>query len=49
MSYFVWKSDYYQQLDGVAVRSSLSPVVANLCMEKFEKEALEAPEKKLSA
>ena len=32
---------YYEQVEGAAVGSLLSPIVANIFMEKFETEALE--------
>ena len=38
---FVFQGQYYQQLEGAAVGSPLSPIVANIFMENFEKEALE--------
>ncbi|GJQ82611.1 hypothetical protein Trydic_g19635 [Trypoxylus dichotomus] len=40
-SYFVWDGSFYQQTDGVAMGSPLSPVVANLFMEQFESLAIE--------
>ncbi|XP_046393594.1 uncharacterized protein LOC124161325 [Ischnura elegans] len=45
-SFFLWNGCYYEQTEGAAMGSPLSPVVANLFMEKFEKEALESCEKK---
>uniref|UniRef100_A0AAR5QIB8 Reverse transcriptase domain-containing protein n=2 Tax=Dendroctonus ponderosae TaxID=77166 RepID=A0AAR5QIB8_DENPD len=39
-SYFLWNGYYYEQKEGVAIGSLLSPVVANLFMEKFEETAL---------
>ena len=40
-SYFQWNKEFYEQTDGVAMGSPLSPVVANFFMEKFEKQALD--------
>ena len=40
-SYFQWNGNFYQQDDGVAMGSPLSPVIANFFMEKFEQTALE--------
>ena len=33
---FVFKGQHYQQLDGVAMGSTVSPVIADLFMEDFE-------------
>ena len=38
---FVFQGQYYQQMEGAAMGSPLSPIVANIFMEIFEKEALE--------
>ncbi|XP_045535441.1 uncharacterized protein LOC123721261 [Papilio machaon] len=38
--YFLWRGDFYLQVDGVAMGSPIAPVVANIFMEHFEKEAL---------
>ena len=38
---FVFQGQYYQQVEGAAMGSPLSPIVANIFMENFEKEALE--------
>ena len=38
---FVFQGQYYQQMKGAAMSSPLSPIVANIFMEQFEKEALE--------
>ena len=38
---FVFQGQYYQQMDGAAMGSPLSLIVANIFMEKFEKEALD--------
>ena len=37
---FVFQGQYYQEVEGAAMRSPLSPIVANIFMEKFEKDAL---------
>ena len=39
---FVFQGQYYQQMIGAAMGSPLSPIVANIFMEQFEKEALES-------
>ena len=39
---FVFQGQYYQQMEGAAMGSPLSPIVANIFMEQFEKEALES-------
>ncbi|XP_018332717.1 uncharacterized protein LOC108742151 [Agrilus planipennis] len=36
----VWKVDYYEQVDGVTMESSLRPVIAKLFMEHFDKNAI---------
>ena len=38
---FVFQGQYYQQMEGAAMGSPLSPIVANIFMENFEKEALD--------
>ena len=38
---FVFQGQYYQQIEGAAMGSPLSPIVANVFIENFEKEALE--------
>ena len=38
---FVFQGQYYQQMEGAAMGSPLSPIVASIFMEQFEKEALE--------
>ncbi|XP_047987681.1 uncharacterized protein LOC125227409 [Leguminivora glycinivorella] len=40
--YFVWRGEYYLQIEGVAMGSPIAPVVANLFMESFEQRALES-------
>ena len=39
-SYFQWDNEFYEQTDGVAMGSPLSPVIANFQMEHFKKQAL---------
>ena len=39
-TYFVYDEKFYKQKHGAAMGSSVSPVVANLYMEEFEKKAL---------
>ena len=41
-TFFSFQGEFYEQTIGVAMGSPLSPIVANLFMEKFEKEALES-------
>ncbi|XP_022838074.1 uncharacterized protein LOC111365110 [Spodoptera litura] len=38
--YFLWRGEYYLQVNGVAMGSPLAPVVANIYMEWFEGQAL---------
>ena len=38
---FVFQGQYYQQMEGVAMGSPFSPIVANIFMENFEKGALD--------
>ena len=38
---FVFQGQHYEQIEGAAMGSPLSPIVANIFMENFEKEALE--------
>ena len=45
-TYFTWNSKIYEQTEGVAMGSPLSPVVANFFMEKFEQQALSSAPKK---
>jgi hypothetical protein len=40
-TYFCFDGQYYEQTDGVAMGSPLSPVTANFYMEDFEKKAIE--------
>ena len=39
-TYFQFQNGFYEQLDGAAMGSPLSPVVANIFMESFEEQAL---------
>jgi len=39
---FTFQGGYYEQTSGVAMGSPLSPIMANLYMEYFEKKALES-------
>ncbi|XP_046401606.1 uncharacterized protein LOC124167667 [Ischnura elegans] len=39
-TYFKYNDTFYEQTDGVAMGSPLSPVIANFFMESFEEEAL---------
>ncbi|KAJ8961870.1 hypothetical protein NQ318_021488, partial [Aromia moschata] len=39
-TYFLWNGDFYEQKNGAAMGSPLSPVIANLFMEAFEEEAI---------
>lgn len=41
-TYFIYEGKYFEQVDGAAMGSPVSPVVANLYMEHFEQEALAA-------
>jgi hypothetical protein len=40
-SYFSFNSQFYEQIDGTAMGSSLSPVIVNFYMEDFEERALD--------
>ncbi|XP_074033906.1 uncharacterized protein [Leptinotarsa decemlineata] len=40
-SYFQWWGNFYEQLDGVAMGSPLSPMIANYFMERFEGKAID--------
>jgi len=40
-TYFCFNGQYYEQTDGVAMGSPLSPVIANLYMEEFENKAIQ--------
>ena len=39
-TYFMFQGKYYEQLEGVAMGSPISPIVANLYMGNFEVEAI---------
>ena len=41
-TYFIYRGQYFQQKQGAAMGSPVPPIVANLYMEYFEKEALES-------
>ena len=40
-TYFCFDGQFYEQMDGVAMGSPHSPVIANFFMEDFEKKAIE--------
>ena len=37
---FLFKTKFYEQIEGAAMGSPVSPIVANLFMEDFERKAL---------
>ena len=39
-TYFMFQGKYFEQIEGAAMRSPSSPIVANLYMESFEVEAI---------
>ena len=39
-TYFVFQGKYYEQFEGAAMGSPLSPIIANIYMEEFETKAL---------
>jgi hypothetical protein len=41
-TFFSYQGEFYEQTSGVAMGSPLSPIVANLFMEKFEKKAIDS-------
>ena len=41
-TYFVYNSEYYEQLEGAAMGSPVSPIVVNIFMEHFEEIALDS-------
>jgi hypothetical protein len=41
--YFCFEGQFYEQTDGLAMGSQLSPVIANFFMKDFEKKATEQP------
>ena len=45
-NYFIYNGDTYRQLHGCAMGTPVSPVVANLCMEEIEEEAINIAEVK---
>jgi hypothetical protein len=47
-TYFQADDRFYQQKDGMAMGSSLSPIVSNIYMEHFEKLALDSEQQKPS-
>ena len=47
-TYFQWNQTFYEQKDGVAMGSPLSPVIANFYMEKFEEVAIRTAPKQPS-
>ena len=38
--YFLFKDHFYEQVEGAAMGSLVSPIVANLYMEYFDQKAL---------
>ena len=40
LSFFQFQDKYYEQIEGAAMGSPLSPIVANLFMENLEEEAI---------
>ena len=40
-TYFQFQNDYFEQTDGAAMDSPLSPVTANLFMEDLEQKAIQ--------
>ena len=47
-TYFEFDGDIYEQKDGAAMGSPLSPVLANIYMEMFEEEAIDSATHKSS-
>ena len=43
-TYFQFQGRFFEQLQGAAMGSPISPIVANLFMEDFETKAINAPE-----
>ena len=41
-TYFLFQDKYYEQVNGVAMGSPISPLIANLFMEEFEVKALQS-------
>ncbi|XP_030841919.1 uncharacterized protein LOC115924186 [Strongylocentrotus purpuratus] len=42
---FKWRNDFYKQLQGAAMGSPLSPIIANIFMEHLEHQALKSADK----
>ena len=42
-TYFSFQNKFYEEVEGAAMESPVSPIVANLCMEYFEKKASVLP------
>ncbi|XP_047036625.1 uncharacterized protein LOC124642305, partial [Helicoverpa zea] len=40
--YLLWNNHFYTQVDGVAMGSPVSPIVADIFMEDFEERALQS-------
>ena len=41
-TYFSFQNKFYEQVEGVAMGSLVSPIVANFCMEYFEEKVLKS-------
>ena len=41
-TYFTFRGKFYEQVEGAAIGSPISPIVANLYMENFETRALQS-------
>ncbi|XP_030751507.1 uncharacterized protein LOC115879020 [Sitophilus oryzae] len=41
-SYFLWNGNYYEQTEGVAMGSPISPIIANFFIRRFKEKALES-------
>ena len=39
-TYFIFQGMFYEQTEGAAMGSPISPIIANLYMEAFEKQAI---------
>ena len=42
-TYFIFQGQFYEQIEGAAMRSPVSPTVANLYMETFESRSIRTP------